>query len=431
MIGLYPTILIVGGIDYESDEYEPIGNYNTVELAIQENLFLRGVQYDKDELSTKVQDTLDAISSKICNKHFFGCNITITPRPFLDLGDMLEVKHIVVSSSGDIQTTTKNQIIVNHMLYNFGSSLQIQSYSSVADSTISKSSSVPSIVPDTGQNTNAFIHYDGVKNITLVEGQTARLFKEYFAIGANLPCTMAFIAVCNITKEGVLYFDVYYDTELQLIVPTYTIPNLGYQTFSFTMGFAETDTAEVHNIEIKIRSGDCELELNSYKYQLIIMASGVTNEGASWTGVYELFDTLPEINANSIIKLTQMTENVQVNIESPFNPSPTETLRPISGAGIIKLVSLSDNLVINKYKYETKYKLLATDATLTGSANLAEDADTEAGYRIQQLGSYPSNIASFSLIVDKTTNYRIVINTKRFPQSGNLFYILVKCGKMY
>ena len=397
----------IAGLDY-SKAVATVESKNNIKLSIQENLLLRGIQQSETELDEQVLSVLDFIAEKTCRYKFFGCDISIIQHPYIDLGDMLEVHHIIVDNEGAIQTEVKNNVIANSIVYKLGSEITIKSYSSVTDTTISSQSKVIGPRGSGGNGGgNAFLHYLGAKDVRLSAGQEVQIFKEYVIIGAEFPCTIALTAMANVTKSGVFYFDIYYDGILQLLNPVYT-PSLGYQTFSFTLGFDATDKYEVHTVMIKMRSVDCMLEMPAFNSQLIVMASGVKSGSASWTGLYELEDIIERIDAKSVVHIRKIKDNVVSTIQKPIGGTLTDRINRINALGLIKVRNLISSINYEPLYERLLYRVLSTDFARQGSASITADSNAESGYYLK-VGTYSSNIAAYTFSITDNIEQKVII----------------------
>lgn len=134
----------VAGFDYENSVTNA-STSNTVDIYVAENPFLRGIQeYNKTEANPDILNALTNISDSLLTKLFYGCDITVTAMPYIDLGDCLSVSRLVVSESGVSSDVINSNIVVCDMTYNFGSSLSIKSRSTSGTSTSSTTGDIGS-----------------------------------------------------------------------------------------------------------------------------------------------------------------------------------------------------------------------------------------------------------------------------------------------
>lgn len=134
----------VAGFDYENSVTNA-STSNTVDIYVSENPFLRGIQeYNKTEANPDILNALTNISDSLLTKLFYGCDITVTAMPYIDLGDCLSVSRLVVSESGVSSDVINSNIVVCDMTYNFGSSLSIKSRSTSGTSTSSTTGDIGS-----------------------------------------------------------------------------------------------------------------------------------------------------------------------------------------------------------------------------------------------------------------------------------------------
>lgn len=134
----------VAGFDYEN-VVTNANIDNAVDIYVSENPFLRGIQeYNKTEANPDILDALTNISDSLLTKLFYGCDITVTAMPYIDLGDCLSVSRLIVSESGVSSDVINSNIIVCDMTYNFGSSLSIKSRSTSGTSSSSTTGDIGS-----------------------------------------------------------------------------------------------------------------------------------------------------------------------------------------------------------------------------------------------------------------------------------------------
>lgn len=124
----------VAGFDYERVATDT-ANKNQVELGIAENPFLRGLQpYDQTSLDQSVLSALGNIADSIISKEFYGCDATLANCPYLELGDCVSVRRLVVSPDGNETDVVETSIIATSLTYSFGGEVELVSNSTVGDS---------------------------------------------------------------------------------------------------------------------------------------------------------------------------------------------------------------------------------------------------------------------------------------------------------
>lgn len=124
----------VAGFDYERVATDTV-NKNQVELGIAENPFLRGLQpYDQTSLDQSVLSALGNIADSIISKEFYGCDATLANCPYLELGDCVSVRRLVVSPEGNETDVVETSIIATSLTYSFGGEVELVSSSTVGDS---------------------------------------------------------------------------------------------------------------------------------------------------------------------------------------------------------------------------------------------------------------------------------------------------------
>lgn len=125
----------VAGFDYSS-KGTVVGDYNSIDMYLSENPFLRGIQpFNEKTMDTDVLTALTSLSNYLVTKKFFGCECEITSIPYIDLGDCLAIQRLVVNESGEATSINETNIIVCEYTYKFGSSITIKSNGATTSST--------------------------------------------------------------------------------------------------------------------------------------------------------------------------------------------------------------------------------------------------------------------------------------------------------
>lgn len=402
----------------KSTYYEGRMNIDNVTMSVGDYTYESNPEADLDNtlnlqtnpLLTNVGDTLAEqcvldLGGYISDLDYFPFNIDYNGDPCIDLGDMIKF-------SGDDSLRC-----VTGYTWKFRGSSNLQGvpYSN-EDSTLQSSKS--SGAGGSSQGGNSFLTFLGTDEFNIRNNQKEVLiFKAYVSLLADMPCAAAVTIVGNIITEGNVVFNIYYDGDKILTLPKYYLNHLGYETFSFTLGFDATENFEVHQVLIKVLSSGGEFDVSPYDSQLVLMASGIKSAAPSWTGVYEIEETLPRIPLSDLVKFRELKENLQVIVDNPKSHSPAESLARITLNQLLKFRPISDEVIYEAYKRYVKFTAYSSDATLSGSAQLIEDSDTHTGYAITNLGSYPDNIASFVVNIEEANTYELVVSTKN---SGTL-----------
>ena len=386
----------VGDTTYQYDESASI--YNT--LNLETNPFLTNSDMDDLQISTSILN----IGNVVCNLDYHPFNIDYNGDPCLDLGDM-----IAFSDDGDIGFA----YYITGYTWKFRGVSNLQGVPYSNEDSIIQSASSPGDGGGSSESSNSFLTFLGTGELNIRNNAKEVLaFKAYVSLLANMPCAAAVTMVGNIITEGNIIFNVYYDGVKILTLPKYYLDHLGYETFSFTLGFDATENFEVHQVLIKVLSSGGEFDVAAYDSQLVLMASGIKSASPSWTGVYEIEETMPRIPLSDLVKFRELKENLQVIVDNPKSPSQAESLARITLNQLLKFRHISDEVIYEAYKRYTKFTVYSSDATLSGSAQLIEDSDTHTGYAISNLGSYPDNIASFVVNIEEANTYELVVSTK-------------------
>lgn len=125
----------VAGFDYSS-KGNVVGDYNSIDMYLSENPFLRGIQpFNEKTMHQSVLTALTNLSSYLVTKKFFGCDCEITAIPYVNLGDCLAIQRLVVNESGEATNVVETNIIVCEYTYNFGSKITIKSNGATTSST--------------------------------------------------------------------------------------------------------------------------------------------------------------------------------------------------------------------------------------------------------------------------------------------------------
>lgn len=135
----------VAGFDFSLDYTGDKGSSEEIDIEVSENPFLRGLQkYDSDTLDSRIDTALTNIATSILGVCFYGCNVNVVQRPYLDLGDMVDVQRVVVNEDGSLSSINTTNIIVCSYDYSFCSSMSVTSSGATGTSTSSSSGKLSS-----------------------------------------------------------------------------------------------------------------------------------------------------------------------------------------------------------------------------------------------------------------------------------------------
>ena len=135
----------VAGFDFSLNYTGDKNNSEEIDIEVSENPFLRGLQeYNSDTLNSSIDTALTNIATSILGVCFYGCNVDVVQRPYLDLGDMVDVQRVVVNEDGSLSSINTTNIIVCSYDYSFCSSMSVTSSGATGTSTSSSSGKLSS-----------------------------------------------------------------------------------------------------------------------------------------------------------------------------------------------------------------------------------------------------------------------------------------------
>ena len=135
----------VAGFDFSLNYTGDKGSSEEIDIEVSENPFLRGLQdYNSDTLDSRIDTALTNIATSILGVCFYGCNVDVVQRPYLDLGDMIDVQRVVVNDGGSLSSINTTNIIVCSYDYSFCSSMSVTSSGATGTSTSSSSGKLSS-----------------------------------------------------------------------------------------------------------------------------------------------------------------------------------------------------------------------------------------------------------------------------------------------
>lgn len=192
----------VAGFDFSLDYTGDKGSSEEIDIEVSENPFLRGLQkYDSDTLDSRIDTALTNIATSILGVCFYGCNVNVVQRPYLDLGDMVDVQRVVVNEDGSLSSINTTNIIVCSYDYSFCSSMSVTSSGATGTSTSSSSGKLSSSPKEKPSSTDSrvdelindtkltkkvkkrvpvdFTIVKGIKEVDLIPADTLGLTYEY------------------------------------------------------------------------------------------------------------------------------------------------------------------------------------------------------------------------------------------------------------
>lgn len=289
----------IAGFDYNIESDEVLEDALRADLFINENTFLRGIQpQDAENLTETVRSFIDNIFDRIKFIRFLGGSFETPCRPELDVGDCVSINVKVLDKSGGksviVPKTYSNILICGHSWrYQTYSTVKCRSYSEVSSSTRSSS---PSKTTGSGgvSVANTVMRFVGTEDVSLRGGRQDTLFNVVFLLDANMECLVSFTAIANIAEAGDIEFIIIYDNIEYICRPKYT-SQVGWFTYSFSIGLAESDSDMQHSLVINAMSYGVVLDISKFDYQVIVTASGMGGAEDEWTGRYDISERVRPI----------------------------------------------------------------------------------------------------------------------------------------
>lgn len=365
----------VAGFDY-SVKNKTSASENLIKLFFSENPFLRGIQtVDAKELDATVKSCINNMLLSCQGIKFDGGDFEIEHRPELDLGDCIQfTKAYVDNKTKNILTKTYNNAILCNIESNFNTFDLMSCNKYDLESAYGSKSSSSFKTSSSGSSTSVSSYYTQflTKDVSVGAGKEAKLFNCLILLNGGIGAMASFVAVCNITGVGNIQFNIVYDNVAHPIKPRYTLHNEGYFTVSFDVGLDPVEGDMQHSLNIYLKSLDtATLNINTLDAELIINASGVKSAEPTWTGRYELSDSVNVISLPNVINVLNFSDTVTTSFEKYTQPA----------------------LVTD---------LLAAKATLQGdTVELRNNIDVPGEYDIDYLGIYPNDTASWTISTDK------------------------------
>ena len=126
----------VAGFEYENN-YVDEENRNQINVFLEENKFLRGFEpYNGSALSSSTLTCLRNMSQSIMGQSFYSCECEINERPYLELGDNVQIQRKFVDQQGTV-TLESIDLVIDNLSHNLGSTTQLSSNSTVSTNTSS------------------------------------------------------------------------------------------------------------------------------------------------------------------------------------------------------------------------------------------------------------------------------------------------------
>lgn len=120
----------VAGFEYENNYTEQQGR-NEINLYLEENKFLRGFEpYNGTGLTNQTLTCLRNMSLEVMGYSFYSCECDINERPYIELGDNIEVERKLVDQQGQVSTITL-PLVVDSVSHEIGASTHLTSNSTV------------------------------------------------------------------------------------------------------------------------------------------------------------------------------------------------------------------------------------------------------------------------------------------------------------
>lgn len=388
----------VAGFDY-SVKNKTSASENLIKLFFSENPFLRGIQTaDAKELDSLVKSCINNMLLSCQGIKFDGGDFEIDHRPELDLGDCIQfTKAYVDNKTKNILTKTYNNAILCNIESSFNTfdSMSCNKYDLESAYGSKSSSSFKTSSGGSSALVSSYYTQFLTKDVSVGAGKEVKLFNSLILLNSGIGAMASFVAVCNITGVGNIQFNIVYDNVAHPIKPRYTLHNEGYFTVSFDIGLDPVDEDMQHSLNIYVKSLDtATLNIATLDSELIINASGVKSAEPTWTGRYELSDSVNAISLPNVINVLNFTSNIEFTDKTPEPPA----------TGSIDV------------------KLMPASATLKGSATLRNNANVEGGKDIDRLDTYPNNTASWTFKADGTiSNAEIQVSAAGLPRYLDIY----------
>lgn len=136
----------IAGFEYENT-YTEQGGRNVINLYLAENKFLRGNEpYNGSGLSGNTLQCLRNMSAAIMGYSFFSCNCEVNARPYLELGDVIQVERKFVDNQGQV-TIQQIPCVIDSVDNQIGATTHLTSNSTVSTNSSSSSKGMNSATP--------------------------------------------------------------------------------------------------------------------------------------------------------------------------------------------------------------------------------------------------------------------------------------------
>ena len=195
----------VAGFDFSLDYTGDKGSAEEIEIAIAENPFLRGLQkYNSDTLDSSINTALTDIATAILGVCFYGCNVDIVQRPYLDLGDMIDVQRVVVNDDGSLSSINTTNIIVCSYDYAFCTSMSLTSSGATGTSTSSSSGKLSSSPKEKPSSESTSTTDDRVDKL-IEDTKLTKKVKKRVPVDFTMKKGIAEVDLCNSHSFGLFY----------------------------------------------------------------------------------------------------------------------------------------------------------------------------------------------------------------------------------
>lgn len=136
----------IAGFEYENTYTDQEGR-NVINLYLAENKFLRGNEpYNGTGLTSTTLTCLRNMSTAIMGYSFFSCDCEINARPYLELGDVVQIERKFVDSQGQA-TIQQIPCVIDSVDNQIGATTHLTSNSTVSTNSSSSSKGMNSATP--------------------------------------------------------------------------------------------------------------------------------------------------------------------------------------------------------------------------------------------------------------------------------------------
>lgn len=141
----------IAGFEYENTYTDQEGR-NVINLYLAENKFLRGNEpYNGTGLTSTTLTCLRNMSTAIMGYSFFSCDCEVNARPYLELGDVVQIERKFVDSQGQA-TIQQIPCVIDSVDNQIGATTHLTSNSTVSTNSSSSSKGMNSATPAVNSN---------------------------------------------------------------------------------------------------------------------------------------------------------------------------------------------------------------------------------------------------------------------------------------